>query len=342
MESFANAAPSQVQENARPRTAMAAFGRSSAFRLPRHIRYTAEFVAMIEMRATFTATTPFYQVSTMVPDDLSLIAEFFSLFLKLASVTHVFSDPHCAQLDTPAPTLSLLLMYGCLLDETILCALRIELLAMVRGSIDYVVSEISSHPFSDNALQVMRRHLDSVHQTVGLSHPDRERYVLSQLCLKYHRASATDVHLAHVHRSTMATGSILAALQAMDLPQQVIAAYKPPTWDPLMSVEAAQALIHPLPTVCASRQFTRTLQQVFLADMSRRQIFCSAPTTPCPFTQTDAPSASQRPSAPRDHPKHPNARRDKRDHKRPTHRAAKTAKPRPNPRNPHQPDDARA
>ena len=140
----------------------------------------------------------------------------------------------------------------------------------------------------------------------------------------------------------MAAGSILAALQAMDLPQQVIAAYKPPTWDPLMSVEAAQALILPLPPICASRQFTRTLQQVFLADMSRRQIFCSAPTTPCPFTQADAPSASQRPSAPRDHPKHPNARRDKRDHKRPAHRAAKTAKPRPSPRNPRQPDDARA
>ena len=342
MESFATAAPSSAPENVRPRTAMSAFGRTSAFRLPRHIRYSSEFVALIEMRATFSATTPFYQVSTMAPDDLSLVAEFFSLFLKIASVTHVFSDPHCAQLDTPAPTLSLILMYGCLLEETISCALRIEILAKVRGSIDFVVSEISSHPFSDNALQVMRRHLDSVHQIVGLSHPDRERYVLSQLCLKYHRANAADVHLAHVHRSTMAAGSILAALQAMDLPQQVISAYRPPTWDALMSVEAAQALILPLPTICASRQFTRTLQQVFLADMSRRQIFCSAPTIPCPFTQTDAPPASQRPAAPRDHPKHPSTRRDKRDHKRSTHRAAKAAKPRPSPRNPRQPEDVRA
>ena len=145
MESFATAAPSQVQENTRPRTAMASFGRSSAFRLPRHIRFTPEFVAMLEMRATLTTTTPCYQVSTLVPEDLSLIAEFFALFLKLASLSHIFSDPHCAQLEVPAPTLSILLMYLCLLDETIACALRIEIIAKVRGSVDYVVSEISSH-----------------------------------------------------------------------------------------------------------------------------------------------------------------------------------------------------
>ena len=138
---------------------------------------------------------------------------------------------------------------------------------------------------------------------------------------------------------------MLAALQAMDLPQQVIAAHKPLTWDPVITVEAAHSLINPLPTVPTNRQFLRTLQHTFLADMSRRQIFCSAPAIPCPATKPNAQPASQssRPSAPRDHPKaHPKSNRDRRDKKRRTHSAAKAAKPQTNPRNSRQLDDARA
>ena len=141
----------------------------------------------------------------------------------------------------------------------------------------------------------------------------------------------------------MAAGSILAALQAMDLPQQVVAAHKPLTWDPILSVEAAHALLNPLPTVLPGRQFTRTLQHVFLADMSRRQIFCSAPTIPCPATQSSAPLASQRPPASRDNPRpHPKSSRNKREKKRLPHHTAKATMPRRNPRNPRQPDDTHA
>ena len=101
-----------------------------------------------------------------------MIANFFAFFLKVASLAHLFADPFVAQLDIPPPTLSLILMYSCLLDETISCALRIELIAKTRGSVDFVVSELSSHPFTDITLQAMRRHLEFAHQTIGLSHPD--------------------------------------------------------------------------------------------------------------------------------------------------------------------------
>ena len=132
---------------------------------------------------------------------------------------------------------------------------------------------------------------------------------------------------------------MLAALQAMDLPQQVITAHKPLAWDPVLTVEAAHALLNPLATIAANRQYLRTLQHTFLADMSRRQIFCSTTSIPCPVTKSTTPSTSQssRPSASRDHPKsHPKATRDRRDKTRRAHSTAKAAKPQHNPR---QPDD---
>lgn len=171
-------------------------------------------------------------------------------------------------------------MYMCLLDETIACGLRIELLAKSRGCADFVVSELASHPFTDNTLQTMRRHLDLAQQTLALSHPDREKYVLSHLCTKFHQAGALDIHLAHVHPSAVSARTILAALNAMDLPQAVTSAHKPPSWDLVLTVESAQALLVPLTPLPTGRHYLQTLQHSFMADMTRRKIFCSAPSVP--------------------------------------------------------------
>ena len=103
MESFA-AAPVAAEENPQPCVAAASLSRVSAFRLPRHIRFSTEFVASLEMRATMSQTTPFFTINTLVPEDLSLVAAFFSFFLKVALLVNLFSDPYLTSLEIPSPT----------------------------------------------------------------------------------------------------------------------------------------------------------------------------------------------------------------------------------------------